>query len=165
MKYTCNNCGKEHEEWPALTFNTPDGYHCLSDEDKAKIAEISSDFCVVTHPDQTDRYIRCTFTITVNDHCEDLDYGVWVSLSEKSFDDYKLNYNNENHEVSYFGWLANDIWGYEFEDSIPTTVFTRTGDQRPEIVPHQDVDHPLVRDYYNGISKQEAERRIQEMIG
>ena len=165
MKYTCNNCGREHEEWPALTFHTPDGYHCLSDEDKTTIAEISNDFCVVTHPDQTDRYIRCTLTLKVNDHCEDLDYGVWVSLSEKSFNDYKLNYDNENHEVSYFGWLANDIWGYEFDDSIPTTVFTRTGDKRPEIVPHQDVDHPLVKDYYNGISKEEAERRVQEMIG
>lgn len=165
MKYICNSCGKEHEEWPALTFNTPDGYHCLSDEDKAAIAEISNDFCVVTHPDQTDRYIRCTLTLKVNDHCEDLDYGVWVSLSEKSFEDYKLNYDNENHEASYFGWLANDIWGYEFEDSIPTTVFTRTGGHRPEIVPHQDVDHSLVRDYYNGISKEEAERRIEEMIG
>jgi hypothetical protein len=86
MKYTCNNCGKEHEEWPALTFKEPDGYHCLSEKDKADIAEISSDFCVVTHPEQTDRYIRCTLTLKVNDHCEDLDYGVWVSLSEKSFE-------------------------------------------------------------------------------
>jgi len=31
-------------------------------------------------------------------------------------------------------------------------------------VPHEDFDHPFVYDYYNGISKEEAERRIHEML-
>jgi hypothetical protein len=26
IKYTCNNCGKEHEEWPALTYISPTNY-------------------------------------------------------------------------------------------------------------------------------------------
>jgi hypothetical protein len=32
-------------------------------------------------------------------------------------------------------------------------------------VPHKDFDHQFVRDYYIGITKQEAERRIKEMPG
>lgn len=164
IKYTCSCCGQDHYEWPALTFKSPDNYDTLSQEDKEKIAEIDSDFCIIKHSDQTDRFIRCTLTQKVNDHCEDLEYGLWVSLSEKSFDNYADNYDNENHETKYFGWLCNDIPEYEFKQSIPTTVFTKTGNKRPEIVPHEDFDHPFVKDYYNGISKQEAEKRINAML-
>ncbi|HEX4875704.1 MAG TPA: DUF2199 domain-containing protein, partial [Chitinophagaceae bacterium] len=63
------------------------------------------------------------------------------------------------------GWLSNDIPEYEIpEGSIPTTVFTRKDGLRPEVVPHKDFDHQLVRDYYEGITKAEAEKRIQTMV-
>lgn len=165
IKFTCSYCGKVHEEWPALVYTSPTNYDTLSEEDKKNIGELDTDICVITHPDQTDRFIRCTLTQKVIDHCEDLEYGLWVSLSENSFRDYIENFNNENHETEYFGWLSNDLPDYDFsEESIPTTVFTRTGNRRPEIVPHQDFDHPFVNDYYKGITKTEAERRIREML-
>jgi hypothetical protein len=164
IKYTCSCCGKEHTEWPSLTFDSPMNYNILSEEDKQSIGQLDSDFCVIRHKDQTDRFIRCTLTQKIVDHCENLEYGLWVSLSEKSFQDYSDNYENENHETQYFGWLCNDIPGYDFEQSVPTTVYTRLGNQRPEIVPHNDFDHPFIRDYYEGITKAEAERRILEML-
>ncbi len=164
IKYTCTCCGKVHEEWPALVYTSPTDYDTLSEEDKQNIAEIDTDFCIITHSDQKDKFIRCTLTLKVVDHCENLDYGLWVSLSDKSYEDYSDNFKNENHETKYFGWLCNDLPGYDFSENIPTTVFTRTGNQRPEIVPHEDFDHPFVKDYYNGITKKEAERRISEML-
>ncbi len=164
IKYTCSRCGQEHIEWPALTFKSPDNYEGLSQIDKESLAEIDTDFCTIKHADQIDRFIRCTLTQKVNDHCENLDYGLWVSLSEKSFEDYSNNYKNETHETMYFGWLCNDIPEYDFSESIPTSVFTRTGDKRPEVIPHKDFDHPFVKDYYNGISKHEAEKRINAML-
>jgi hypothetical protein len=85
-------------------------------------------------------------------------------LSERNFDDYKVNYHNEEHEASYFGWLSNQLPGYENTTNIPISVFTRTGNHRPQVVPHEDFDHPLVKDYYNGISKAEAEWKINEML-
>lgn len=163
-KYTCSCCGKEHTEWPALAYSSPANYNNLPEEEQQSIGTLTGDFCTIKHPDQTDKFIRCTLTQKVIDHCEDLEYGLWVSLSDKSYQDYSDNYNNENHEATYFGWLCNDLPDYNFEDSIPTTVFTRTGNQRPEIVPFEDFDHPFVKDYYNGITKAEAERRIQNMI-
>lgn len=164
IKYLCNNCGKEHESWPALTFNFPLPYDVLSEDEKNQIAEIDSDFCIIRNPEQTDFFIRCTLTQKVIDHCENLDYGIWVSLSEKSFKDYKDNFDNENHEVGYFGWLSNRLPDYVFKESIPMNVHTRSGNQRPEIVPHDDFQHPFVHDYYNGITKAEAERRITDML-
>ena len=164
IKYICSCCGQEHVAWPAITYPSPTAYLLLSEEDKKNIAELNSDFCVIRHPDQIDRFIRCTLTQKVTDHCEGLHYGLWVSLSEKSFEDYSGNFTNENHETKYFGWLSNDLPDYDFKKSIPTNVFTSLGNHRPEIVPHQSFDHPFVKDYYNGITKAEAERRIREML-
>jgi hypothetical protein len=165
MKYTCSCCGKEHDEWPALVYISPTNYEILSEADKDIIGILDTDFCVITHSNHTDRFIRCTLIQKVKDHCRDLEYGLWVSLSDKSFQDYYDNFSNDNHETKYFGWLSNDLPHYDFSrGSIPTTVFTKTGNSRPEIVPHKDFDHPFVYDYFNGISKKEAERRIKELL-
>ena len=163
--YTCSSCRQVHEGWPALTYISPSYYHSLSEEEKASMAELDEDFCIIRHGDQTDRFIRCTFTQKVNDHCEDLDYGLWVSLSEKSFKDYVDNFKNEHHETGYFGWLSSALPEYESSTlNIPMDVYTRTSNNRPYIIPHESVDHPFVVDFHNGITKKEAERRIRNMI-
>jgi len=164
-KFICSCCGKELNEWPSWGYKFPDSYAALSEIEKDEIAEISDDFCIIRHPDQTDHFIRCTLNQKVIDHCQDLEYGLWVSLSEKSFEDYRSTFENDNHEATYFGWLCNGLPDYNFNESIPTTIYTRTGNQRPDIVPHQEFDHPFVRDYYDGITKSEAERRIRVMLG
>ena len=41
---------------------------------------------------------------------------------------------------------------------------TRKNGFRPELFPHQSFEHPFVKDYYSGISKKEAEKRISEML-
>src|ERR1700761_3417895 len=119
VEYTCSCCGKVHTEWPALAYASPDSYHFLSDNDKQTIASLSEDFCIITHPKQVDRFIRCTLIQKVADHCENLQYGLWVSLSEKSFLDYSSNFHNEHHDAQYFGWLCNRLPEYEFAQSIP----------------------------------------------
>lgn len=88
MRYQCLNCGEYHDEWPSIGYNEPFYYSILSDEDKKNIAKIDDDFCVIKHDDQTDYFIRVVLKLEVTDNCQSLDYGVWVSLSEKSFTDY-----------------------------------------------------------------------------
>jgi len=165
IKYICDCCGKEHESWPAITYNAPNSYSNLSAQEKEEIAVIYEDFCVIKYADgHIDRFIRVVLIQKVNDHCEDLEYGFWVSLSETSFTDYLENFDNENHQTQYFGWLSNYIPQYQFENSIPTTVVTKSGNDRPEIFPHKDFDHPFVKDFYNGITKEEAEKRIRQIL-
>jgi hypothetical protein len=166
MRYTCSTCGKEHENWPALGFDAPYHYHCLSDDEKKAIAELSSDFCTISYADQTSRFIRAVLFQKVNDHCEDLHYGVWVSLSEKSFRDYKDHFQDDNHKAMYFGYLSSWIPNYEDTTSIKANVELSLGGNRPEVIPHNDqIGHPFVHDYYNGISRDEAERRINIALG
>lgn len=140
---------------------------CVQRVDKRgekELGQLNSDFCVIVYPDQTDRFIRCTLTQKVTDYCENIEYGIWVSLSEKSYNDYSDNFDKDNHLTEYFGWLCSSIPDYDDTLGIPTTVKTRPGNNRPEVIPHQDFDHPFVRDYYNGITKKEAEKRIKDML-
>ena len=112
MKYICSKCGQEHEGWPAIGFKTPDSYFTLTQDEKDSTAEINDDVCVIKYEDQTDRFIRGVLNQFVVDHCDHLEYGVWVSLSEKSLNDYLENCDNENHQTTYFGFLATRIPGY-----------------------------------------------------
>ena len=163
-EFKCSECGQIHSNWPALTFKSPANYDFLSDQEKSELGKLDSDFCEIHYKDQIDLFIRVTLTQKVNDACENLEYGLWVSLSEKSYSDYKANFHDEKHETRFFGWLCSNIPEYEDTMSIPCDVMTKTGNNRPEIFPHQDFDHRFVRDYYNGITKKEAENRINEMI-
>jgi len=159
----CSTCGETHDELPALGFVTPFYYDILSKKDKEEIAEISSDFCIINHPNQTDRFIRTVLTIQINDACEDLDYGVWVSLSEKSFNDYEADFKNDAEEKTYFGMISNEIPDYEQSTlGLHVNVNTRNGGIRPEIIPHQN-DHKLIADWQNGITLAEAEKRVERM--
>lgn len=163
MKYTCSCCGKEYDDWPALDFHEPAYYGELGDEEKETIAVIGTDLCVIEHQDQTDRFIKGVLYQKVNGTCQQLQYTVWVSLSEKSYNDYVENFDNHEHEATYFGYLCNWIAPYKSTLSLHTNVVVSKGNKRPEVVPHEN-DHPFVRDYYNGISIDEAERRMREVI-
>jgi len=52
-------------------------------------------------------------TILVNDACENLDYGVSVSLSEKNFNEYNDEFDNNVAGKTYFGMISNEILYYE----------------------------------------------------
>ena len=164
-EYICGHCGKTHTDLPAIAFITPYYYNILSDDDKINIATINSDFCVIEHDDQTDFFIRTTLKQKLIDSCDFLEYGIWVSLSEKNYNDYNDNFNNDNHETTYFGFLCSQIPEYEQTLSIKTNVNTQKGNSRPIIVPHQDqMDNKFVFDYYSGITEAEAIRRVQAML-
>ena len=164
-KYRCEICGKSHTDWPALTWDSPYQYNILPKEIKARRAELDTDFCVIHHDTQVDRFIRVSLIQSVQDHCNGLHYGLWVSLSEDKFFDYADKYGKEDAEiVHYFGWLCNEIPGYASTLSIPMNVTTQKDKLRPIVEPHKDFRHSFVQDFYNGIDLTEAERRVQEFL-
>ncbi|MFL9837990.1 DUF2199 domain-containing protein [Flavobacterium sp. ST-75] len=164
VKYKCAECGEYHENWPALGYNAPIYYSQLSDYDKENIASLNSDFCVIEHSDQIDRFIRVVLFQKVVGSCEDLHYGLWVSLSEKSFLDYKSHFDSNDYEAVYFGWISNILEGYDDTLSVPVNVVYNGGANRPEIIPHKSFSHPFVEEYYNGISKEEAQKRVDNVL-
>ena len=162
-KFVCSKCGNEHDELPAIAFHSPDYYEFLDDDDKKNIAEITDDFCVLKYPEQTDRFIRTTLTLNIIDACEDLDYGIWVSVSEKTFDEYKAHFNNNKEGIIYFGRISNWIPNYkESTLELHVNIETRANGIRPIIIPHES-EHELIKDWEQGITIEEAEKRIQNM--
>ncbi|PSK89998.1 DUF2199 domain-containing protein [Taibaiella chishuiensis] len=156
----CAKCGEFHDKLPAIGFTTPFYYEVLNETDKARMATLSEDFCVIEHEEQTDRFIRATLTLQVNDACEDLDYGIWVSLSEKSYDEYAAEFKNNTAGKTYFGRISNDIPEYATSTlELHVQVITKSGGLRPELVPYES-DHPFILDWQNGITIAEAEKRI-----
>lgn len=165
MEFVCTKCGKVHGGWPAIGYSAPHPYYTLSADEKDKfVREINDDFCVIEYEHQTDRFIRAVLFQKVNDYCEDLQYGVWVSLSAKNYENYKQNFFSEDQQGVYFGYLSSHLSGYEPLMTIKTNVMLRPGRERPEVIPHEDqMDIEFVRDYYNGIDKEEAEQRLQRL--
>ena len=167
MTYFCENCNEEHDGWPALTFKAPDFYVQLNEEDR-KNARLTPDLCVIKHGEQTDRFIRCVFFQKVNEHCQDLEYGIWVSLSEKSFNDYVEHFDDPDHKVQYFGWLSN--WFPEYKDFVWVKMHIAVNNednQRPKAFVQvvNDPDIPMVRDYFQGISLEAAQARVDKLAG
>ena len=141
-----------HDELPALSFLSPDYHNYLSEEDKKEIAELCEDVCIIRHPEQTDRFIRTTMTFQIIDTCEDLDYGIWVSVSKKTFDEYKSNLKNNIEGETYFGRICNEIPEYkESTLGLHVNVVTKANEIRPEIIPHQS-EHGLIRNWEKGIT-------------
>jgi hypothetical protein len=166
MKTLCRKCGKVHAEWPSLEFCSPFYYSRLSTLQKEKNAELRSDLCVIKTRKQVDHFIRAIITQKVNNHCDTLEYVVWVLLNEESFDDYDQHYDEKDHTATYFGYLSNQIPGYTDTLSVRVTIQANNGVERPEAIPHQDqFFNAFVSDYFNGISPQQVEEKINIILG
>ncbi len=168
MKFICSCCGIEQETYPALGYKVPLYYSCLSEEEKKDLAEITSDTCIVKETENTFYFIRGVLIQKVTDGCQNLEYGVWVSLSEKSFTDYLVNIDNVDHQATYFGWFNSLLPDYEIEEmeNLSTNVMTQGKGNRPtiEIQKEQTINSKFADDYHNGITEKEAIRRIEKAL-
>lgn len=159
----CKKCGEVHDPLPSLGFNEPYYYNLLNKVDKKQLAELSSDFCIIKYPEQTDRFIRTYMRMQINDACDDLDYGIWVSVSEKTFNEYKSEFHHNTEGRTYFGRICNDIPDYkETTLGLHVNIVTKPDGSRPEIIPHV-ADHQLIIDYEQGLTLHEVQERINRI--
>ena len=110
--YKCSCCGEVHEGSPSIAYSMPDHYAGLSEEQRESMAELSSDFCTITHDEGTDYFIRAVMEIPIHGVDEPFLWGIWVSLSEKSFERYCETYDSPVAGDGFFGWVCNEIPGY-----------------------------------------------------
>ena len=162
MHWTSSRCGAVHDR-PALDwgFDAPAYWHELSEAERETRGKLSDDLCVIRHEDGDHFFIRGVLPIPVAGPEEEFRYGVWTSLSEKSFrrvvelwDDPK-----RTEEPPYFGWLSNSIAGYPETLNLKTNVHTRSLNLRPTIELER-TDHPLALEQHEGISAE----RLRELV-
>jgi len=166
FSYKCSCCGNIHEGSPSIGFSAPDHYNDLTDEQKTSLGTLSSDFCTIAHGENTDYFVRAILEIPIHGVADPFLWGVWVSLSEKSFNRYRETYDNPSDGEEYFGWLCNVIPPYPFDEPRATDVMVRTNNQRPKVLLHTEAldSDPLIADQVNGISIARAQAIAEQCL-
>ena len=161
MEFICSTCGKTHDV-SEISFgaDAPVQWNLLSDVERAE-SELGGEQCVVVTKDQRHFFVRACLDVPIQATERAFTWGVWVSLSEKSF--FEMSDHWEDPERirlgPYFGWLSSKIPEYPDTMFLKTTVHQRAVGQRP-LVELEATDHPLSVDQRNGIDPS----RLQEMI-
>jgi hypothetical protein len=135
---------------PAYGALAPLDYDAIPAEDRGQRCELTSDTCIV---DREFFFVRGCLDIPVQGTAEPFSWGVWVSLSKTSFDQY-LQYFDEpkrSHIGPFFGWLSAALPLYPSTQNLKTHVHLRDNNLRPYIE-LEPTDHPLAVEQRTGIS-------------
>lgn len=152
--FKCSCCGEVHEGSPSIGYRMPDQHANLSEVQRATMGRLSSDFCTITHDEGTDFFIRAVLEVPIHGIEDPFLWGVWVSLSEKSFTRYVETYDEPVEGEGFFGWVCNAIPAYPYHESRPADVVVQLGGRRPKVLLHRGEPETdlLVIDQVNGIS-------------
>jgi len=164
--FKCSYCGELHEGSPSIGYRMPDQYASLSEEQRAAMGQISSDLCTITHDKGTDYFIRAILEVPIHGVEEPFLWGIWVSLSEKSYTRYVETYDSPVEGDGFFGWVCNSIPAYPYQGSRAADVLVQPGGQRPIVVLHRGEaeDDPLVIDQVHGISVARAQEIAESLF-
>ena len=155
FSFRCSCCGKIHEGSPSFGFRAPDPYLEQTEEVRGAGA-LDSDLCWYEDQDGTHYFIRVCLEVPIQGVTEPFLWGVWVSLSKKSFERYVATYDSPDTSDSYFGWLCNYLPYYQNTYAMKTRVHPRESGNRPYIE-LENTDHPLAVDFHRGISISRAQ--------
>jgi hypothetical protein len=162
--YTCACCQGVHDGLPpAIGFEAP--IYWQPEMRDRKGCTLTSDTSVI---DDQEFFIRAVLRIPVVDAEQDFEWGVWVSQSEANFRlRRRLRNRLQPHRVpETFGWLANELPGYE-----PSTLNLKTmlqPDPSPRLRPFVDLeltDHPLSVEHHEGITVARVRELAAAFIG
>jgi hypothetical protein len=145
--FHCRSCGELHEGSPSFGYPAPLYYSQLPESERAHRAHLTSDTCII---DNEDRFIRTCLEVPIRGVDEPFLWGVWVSLSEESFQHYLDTWDDPDESTSYFGWFGNRLPFYPDTVNLKTQVRPRRCGARPYLT-LEDIAHPLCVDWQNGI--------------
>jgi hypothetical protein len=155
FSFKCSCCGKIHEGSPSCGFRAPDPY-LEQTREVQEAGSLSSELCRYTDADGEHFFVRACLEVPIHGVSEPFVWGVWVSLSQKSFDRYVETYDQPDISESYFGWLSNYLPYYPKTYALKTRVHPRAGRIRPFLIPER-TEHPLTVDFHEGIAISRAQ--------
>jgi hypothetical protein len=161
MEFTCRTCGKRHDA-NEISFgaDAPVQWVLIPHRERAK-SELSGEQCVIEADDQRHFFVRACLEVPIKGMQRVFTWGVWVSLSEKSFLEMSDHWEDPSRTSlgPYFGWLCTKIPEYPDTVFLKTMVHQRAVGQRPT-VELEETDHPLSLDQRSGVDL----ARMQEII-
>ena len=157
--WTCKCCGKQFSTLPLdFGMRAPDHWFDIPEGGRETRSKLTSDVCVI---DDKDKFVRGCLEVPIIDYDHIFVWGVWVSLSAKSFDRVHELWNAEiiENEPPMFGWLCNNISIYPSTMFLKTDLYLRSGNARSRIE-LEPTDHPLAVEQRAGITLD----RVQEIV-
>ncbi|MEM7429067.1 MAG: DUF2199 domain-containing protein [Pseudomonadota bacterium] len=158
ISYECAECGETHCGLPSLVNAEPPEYKAIPELERAARAELTQDTCII---DGQHYFIRANLPVPVLGTEEHLDWGVWVTQSEESFNRYLETYDDDQSEMGSFGWLGVFMTAYKRTEPgseieyLASDISWGAPGLRPTVVIHE-CDHPLYLDQQHGITVERA---------
>jgi hypothetical protein len=155
IKWICQCCGVEQVGLPmAMAYKEPHNWLGTESEVKEK-SFLNEDFCIINHKDgQVERYIRCVLPCNVINLDETFEFGVWMSVSERSMKLYEAGFSSGKYdEPDCFGFLMHNLPGYNDTWALECTIVFESENQCPSVYLNKS-DHELYADQTEGISIQ-----------
>jgi hypothetical protein len=165
MKFKCATCGKLHD-LSEISFgaDAPVQWSLVTDGERAR-SELTPEQCVLESSEGRHFFVRACLEIPIKESGRNFTWGVWVSLSEKSFSEMSAHWDDPERTKlgPYFGWLCTKVPEY------PDTVFLKTHvHQRPvgfrPLVELEATDHPLAVHQREGIGPAEMEAIVARVL-
>lgn len=165
-RWRCSCCGEERIGLPMdMMFGEPVDWDSL---DAATLAAstLDDDFCEVRYSTgEVDRFIRCLLPLPVPKMGSEFRFGVWMSVSECSWDIYTEGFVTGFYAAEgCFGYLMHDVPEFPGSMLLNADVTFQPDRLRPRVTLHE-IDHPLYLAQMNGIEPARIERWAAMMHG
>lgn len=87
MKFKCATCDKEHDlDEISFGSDAPATWGVLTDAER-EASDLFQEQCIIRTQGETSYYIRACLKIPIRETDKTFTWGVWCSLSEKSFEE------------------------------------------------------------------------------
>jgi hypothetical protein len=148
--FLCSRCSVRHQGPPrSFHADAPQLWSEIPEDERASRGQLSEEQCVI---DGRFYFVHGLIRIPVLGEDEAFEWGVWVSLSEKSWDRTCELWETPGRESEppYFGWLSTELPLYPSTLNLKTHVHTRPVGLRP-LIELEPTDHPLAIEQRQGI--------------
>lgn len=165
MRFTCTTCGAEHNvDEVCFGADAPVQWRLLSDEERSR-SLLGGEQCEIESHEGLSFYIRACLEIPIKGQGHAFTWGVWCSLSEKSYLQILEHWEDPARPTigPHFGWLCTKIPGYTDTMFLKTMVHQREVGVRPR-VELEMTDHPLTVDQHDGIDGDRLKQIVIELL-
>jgi hypothetical protein len=147
---------------PSFGADAPLSYYAVPEPERAQRCQLGNDDCTI---DGEHYFVRGCIEIPVHGHSEPFTWGVWVSLSETSFNAWVdcFHETERSHMGPFFGWLNESLKPYPETLNLKTRVHLRDDGIRPYIE-LEPTDHPLAREQREGIAGERVAEIYAAMV-
>jgi hypothetical protein len=162
FEFSCSSCGEVHRGMPAFGAQAPLTYYLVPPEERPARVRFGADDCII---DDEHYFVLGCVEVAVHGESDPFTWGVWVSLSEASYRQWRESYSEpkRSHIGPFFGWLNTGLKPYPDTVNLKAQVHIRDNGVRP-YVELEPTDHPLAVEQRDGISVQRVADLFTQMV-